>query len=290
MQPLEIAQQYFDAWNKHEGAAIAACFADGGTYSDPMVGAIPGVAVAPYAAGLWAAFPDLSFEIASTGLAGDNLVSAQWIMRGTNHGSMQGMPPTGRAVTVPGADFITVRDGKIASVQGYFDSKAVPDQLGLMTVVQPRSAGPFSFGTAVHAGTGKLAKPGAISITMIEVRSDEEDKKVNDWSQTIVSELLGTAGFIAWVGITIGRRKITVTAWDDAEGPRQMVRAGAHGGVLGNFFGPDISRGGFTSVWTPARINEMWNRCTSCGKMVDQEAAQGVCPCGASLPAPPAYW
>jgi predicted ester cyclase len=45
--------------------------------------------------GLWAAFPDLSFEVASAGEAGPGLVAAQWIMRGTNLGSMMGLPPTG---------------------------------------------------------------------------------------------------------------------------------------------------------------------------------------------------
>ena len=87
--------------------------------------------------GLWAAFPDLSFEIASKGLAGENLVAAQWIMRGTNTGSMMGLPPTGKSVTVSGADFIRVAGGKIQTVDGYFDSRAVPEQLGLQVLVQP---------------------------------------------------------------------------------------------------------------------------------------------------------
>jgi steroid delta-isomerase-like uncharacterized protein len=290
MQPLEIAEQYFSAWNSHDPAAIAGCFADGGTYTDPVVGTMPGSAVGAYAAGLWAAFPDLAFEVTSVGLAGDNLVAAQWLMRGTNHGSMQGMPPTGRTVAVPGADFITMRDGKIASVQGYFDSRAVPDQLDMAVVVQPKVIGPFTFGTATHAGTGNASKPGAFSITMIEVRSDEEAKQVGEWSQSVVTEMLGMPGFIAWVGVTIGRRHITVTAWEDAEAPKRMMRAGTHGEIMRQFFGPEISRGGYTSVWVPERINKLWNRCPECSRMADHEASGGVCACGATLPPAPAYW
>ena len=45
-------------------------------------------------AGLWAAFPDLTFEIASQS---KDASSVHWIMHVTNHGSMNGLPPTGRA-------------------------------------------------------------------------------------------------------------------------------------------------------------------------------------------------
>jgi predicted ester cyclase len=48
------------------------------------VGRLRGDALAGYMNGLWAAFPDLSFEISSAGVAGPDLVAAQWIMRGTN--------------------------------------------------------------------------------------------------------------------------------------------------------------------------------------------------------------
>ena len=47
------------------------------------------------------------------------------------------------SVTVSGADFIHVTGGKnqepkIQTVDGYFDSRAVPEQLGLQVLVQPK--------------------------------------------------------------------------------------------------------------------------------------------------------
>jgi steroid delta-isomerase-like uncharacterized protein len=290
MQALEIAQRYFDAWNRRDAAVIVAAFSEGGTYADPVCGALSGPAIGAYAEALWAAFPDLSFEIASAGLAGENLVAAEWTMRGTNLGSMNGLPPTGRSVTTRGADFITVRDGKILSVQGYFDSRSVPEQLDLAVVVQPKQIGPFTFGVSTHAGNGSAAKPGAFSITMLEVRSKAEEQQVADWGRTIATEMLGMPGFIGWMGATIGPRMITVTAWEDAEAPKQMLRTGSHAGVMQHFFGPSVARGGFTSVWEPVRINSMWNRCSGCGQMVDHEASDGRCRCGSALPAPPRYW
>ena len=59
---------------------------------------------------LWDAFPDLTFEIISKAHTGPESVAAQWLMRGTNTGSLQGLPPTGRSVEVPGADFIEVEE------------------------------------------------------------------------------------------------------------------------------------------------------------------------------------
>src|SRR5262245_834797 len=132
MTPLEIAQQYFDGWNRHDTAAVLATLGDEGTYADPMTGGpLRGAALAGYMTVLYEAFPDTSFEVVSAGLAAPDLVAAQWIMRGTHTGPMMGVPPTGKRIEVAGADFIRVSGDRIASVQGYFDSKAIPDQLGL---------------------------------------------------------------------------------------------------------------------------------------------------------------
>src|SRR6185437_13704217 len=140
--PFQTAQNYFDAWNRRDAAAIVACFAEGGTYSDPASGGpLTGPAIGAYAQGLWQAFPDLSLEIVSVAGNDSGMVSAEWLMKGTNHGSMMGLPPTGKSISLPGADFIRVEGDKIRSVQGYFDSGALPRDLGLDVIVQPKSIG-----------------------------------------------------------------------------------------------------------------------------------------------------
>ena len=165
-------------------------------------------------------------------------------MRGTNTGSLQGLPPTGRSVEVPGADFIEVEGDKIRSVQGYFDSRAVPDQLGLQVVVQPNSVGPFSFGTSTSAQTGKNIRPGAFSITMLEARSDEEVEQIGEISREIVNEMLKMHGFIGWTGIVIGHRMMTVTAWETPEDSRQMHSGGSHPEAVRKFLGPELAAAG----------------------------------------------
>ena len=240
--------------------------------------------------GLFAAFPDVSFEIASVGLAAPDLVAAQWVMRGTNTGSMYGLPPTGKPVKVPGADFIRVAEGKIRAVEGYFDSGAVPKQLGLQVVVQPDSLGPFSFGTSVRASAGSTARPGAFSVTVLKSRSLEDTNGVREFSRQIAVEMLSMKGFIGWVGATVGDRMMTITAWEDVADPGQLAEGGRHAEAMTKFFGPELGGGGYTAVFGADHINTLWVRCPSCQTMIDYAARQGSCPCGATLPAPIAYW
>jgi steroid delta-isomerase-like uncharacterized protein len=290
MEAMDVAQRYFDAWNRRDAAGLVATFADGGTYHDPATGQpLTGEAIAAYASGLWAAFPDLALEIVSAAPAGDQLIVAQWIMRGTNRGSMQGLPPTGRAVSLPGADFIRVEGMQIRSVEGYFDMKTFSEQLGYQTVVQPFAAGPFTFGTSISARTGKRARPGAFSITAIQVRSDEEVERVRAHSRQIAVEMLEMPGFISWLGAAIGHWMVTVTAWESPESPRQLLQNGTHKEAMQMFFGPEFSTGAMTSVWTPERIS-MWVRCAACGRMVSCDRSAGKCACGERLPEHPPYW
>jgi len=88
---IDVANQYFDAWNNHDSNAIVATFADGGTYSDPASGGeLTGPAIGGYASGLFAGFPDLTFDIVSVASTGEDSVSAQWVMKGTNSGDFAG--------------------------------------------------------------------------------------------------------------------------------------------------------------------------------------------------------
>jgi steroid delta-isomerase-like uncharacterized protein len=134
MDALALAQRYFDAWSARDRAAVLKTFVPGGTYTDPTTqGPLSGPHFSGYLAALFAAFPDLTFEVESAGLVAPDLVAAQWVMRGTNRGPFNGLPPTDKTMEVRGADFIRVVEGGIYSVEGYFDSRVVALQLGLET-------------------------------------------------------------------------------------------------------------------------------------------------------------
>jgi len=293
MNPIDVAQQYFDAWNRRDPAAVLATMAEDGTYSDPGTGGpISGQAFAGYMQGLFAAFPDTSFTIASVGLAAPDLVAAQWIMRGTNTGSMMGLPPTGKPIELHGADFIRVSGDRITSVEGYFDSRVIPEQVGLQVIVQPKAIGPFTFGTAVRTWGGATGKPGAFSVTALHSRGAEDTKGVSELSRQVATELLGMKGFLGLVSVVVDDRMLTISAWETPEDPRQVMRGGTHGEAMKRFHGTGdtLGGGGYTAVFVPERINAMWVRCPACQKMADHAARQGTCGCGAALPAPIAYW
>jgi steroid delta-isomerase-like uncharacterized protein len=285
--PLDVAQAYFDAWNAHDSGSIARLFTENGEYRDPGI-KIRGRDISAYTQGLWDAFPDLSFEITSKAESAEGTIAAQWLMKGTNNGSFRGLPATGNSVSLPGADFIKVTKGKIESVTGYFDSKAVSEQLGLQVLIQPDKLGPFSFGYSVLAQTGKFNKPGAFAITGIW-NSDEDTPEIRDRGRDTVKELLKMEGFIGAALARAGERSITITAWNHPEDVSQILQSQAHNNAKKRFW-DNLGDAAYFSVWVPHYINPIWVRCGKCGKMNSYEKSNGLCPCGSKLPDQPPYF
>lgn len=290
MTALAAAKRYFDAWNERSPDGIVAALEVGGTYQDPLTGGpVSGPALAGYAAGLFQAFPDLSFEIVGASETGPDSVAAQWVMRGTDAGGLQGAPPTHKSVTLPGADFITTAGDKVASVKGYFDSAEVPRQLGMQVIVQPLAIGPVQFGYSVYLPTPNTAKPGAFSVTSLRVRSEEEVGRVGNYSRKVMQELPRMKGFIGAVTGRAGSHMFTVVAWETPDDTRQL-RGGAHQEAMDAFFGPDFTQGGVTGIWTPHRVNTPFIRCGECGEMSATLGSGSKCRAGHTLPDALPYW
>ncbi len=289
MSAEDAARRYFGAWNARDPEAITASFAADGTYADPSVpGGLAPAETAGYAAGLFAAFPDLAFAIDEPVAVAGERVTARWVMSGVNSGPFLGLPPTGRPVRLEGVDVIETDGERVRRVDGYFDGGSVPRQLGLQVIVQPASVGPFAFGLASRAAAS-AAEPGAMSLTVLEARSEEEAAEVRDRSRDVVAELLGTPGFISFLGVVVGPRMYTITAWERPEDVERLRGNDPHREATTRFFGDALAAGGQTGVWTPHRLNGMWVRCPECGTMAP--ASDGdPCACGAAAPEPPAYW
>lgn len=79
---------------------------------------------------LRSAFPDYHVQIEDVVSQGDKVAIRERIT-GTNLGSLLGMPPTGRSISVDGFDLVQVRDGKIVQHWGLTDGWAMAHQLGL---------------------------------------------------------------------------------------------------------------------------------------------------------------
>jgi steroid delta-isomerase-like uncharacterized protein len=284
------AESYFRAWNTHDPDGVAAALAEGGTYTDPIVTgpALSGTRIVEHACALFTAFPDLSFEVLSAQRGADGTEMARWLMRGTNTGPLLGQFPTGRALALAGVGLISVTDGEIESVQGFFDRQTMAEQLGLQVIVQPHAIGPFQFGYAARAAGDSQKAPGAVSLTWLDSRSAEEAQQVTELTRQIVAELTRTPGFINWLGVVIAGRMYTITTWETEDAVREVMRNSVHQVAVKQFFTGNLSASASTSVWVPHHINGLWTRCASCGRPSD--LAQDSDSCGCGQPLPPAHW
>ncbi len=80
---------------------------------------------------LFAAFPDLHFEVERDFASGDQGAVA-WRVTGTHRGDFGGIPPTGRQVEYHACMIFQVRDGKMARIRTYLDTGTILRQLGVL--------------------------------------------------------------------------------------------------------------------------------------------------------------
>lgn len=284
-----LGEAYLAAWNDHDGTAVAALVT--GSYVDPTLSApLRGADIAVMVDGLCAAFPDLRFEHVAALAEGDRLV-LQWRMKGTNNGTaLPGAPaPTGGTIDLPGVDVITVEDGQIVDVVGFFDQKTFVEQLGLQALVAPKDTWPVSFGISNRIDLGRTAIPGGLSMTWIEVKDDAEQAELVERSTKIVTALASQPSFLGMQATTIGRRNLTLTLWTSPEAAAAALgRNSPHGEAMTRIEQEDFAVRGFTSIWQPHRINTQFVRCP-CGKYpsATDGSATVTCECGTVLDVQP---
>jgi steroid delta-isomerase-like uncharacterized protein len=75
------------------------------------------------------AFPDARLSVDDSIAEGDRVVS-RWTLTGTHRGEFQGVPATGRTVTITGIEFNRVVDGRIAEHWSQFDLMGLMQQIG----------------------------------------------------------------------------------------------------------------------------------------------------------------
>lgn len=282
--PIEVAQAYLQHWNNHDGDAVGALFASGGTYVDPILpGPLPREEIATYVAGLVAAFPDLTFVSEAISVDGERVI-AQWRMRGTNTGPLRDAEPTGRTCDLPGVDVITVGHEGITSVVGYFDQKTFIEQLGLQTLAVPQDEWPMRYGSSSRTDLGNTTVPGAITMTWIQVDTDEEQSAVRLRGSSIVAALAAEPGFIGFLEAFSDHRGHTLTAWTSPQGAEAAIaRCTPHNQAMDQVFTGELASRLFTSVWVPYRLNDQLARCPACAHIVHipTGAKTASCQCGA---------
>jgi steroid delta-isomerase-like uncharacterized protein len=81
--------------------------------------------------GFFTAFPDRAVTIEDLVAEGDKVV-ARYAWRSAQQGEFQGLPPTGKAVTVSGMDIFRIADAKIAEQWWQEDLLGLMRQLGIV--------------------------------------------------------------------------------------------------------------------------------------------------------------
>jgi steroid delta-isomerase-like uncharacterized protein len=84
-------------------------------------------------------FPDWHSTFEELVAEGDR-VAERWTGRGTHQGELQGIPPTGKRVEVPGSVFYRIVGGKIVEFQGQLDMMGLMQQLGVIAPPQQAEA------------------------------------------------------------------------------------------------------------------------------------------------------
>jgi steroid delta-isomerase-like uncharacterized protein len=135
----EFIDRYNAAWGAHDVDAIVELHTDDSVFENHVTGDVNvgREEIAKAIAGIFAVFPDLSFETRRAYIR-DDLVVQEWTARGTQEGTMTRagveVPPTGKEVEYRGMDVIPIRDGLVARKDVYSDSVTLLRQLGLTSI------------------------------------------------------------------------------------------------------------------------------------------------------------
>jgi predicted ester cyclase len=127
-----LVQQLFHSMERDDASAANQIIAANWVNHDPSLPPLQGYEGFKQLVMLFqSAFPGLQLEIEDTLAEGDK-VAARFRLRGTNTGSFQGMPPTGRAIDVTGTGIFRVVDGKVTDNWVNLDALGLMQQLGVV--------------------------------------------------------------------------------------------------------------------------------------------------------------
>jgi steroid delta-isomerase-like uncharacterized protein len=122
--------RWIQAFNERDWTTEAACRTpDYVAHVPGSGGPLDGAGWTAFMSAFAAGLPDAQISVEASVAEGD-LVASRWTITGTHTGTFQGVPPTGRQVTMVGIDISRVIDGKIAEHWAQFDVLGVLQQIG----------------------------------------------------------------------------------------------------------------------------------------------------------------
>jgi len=126
--------RWIQAFNERDWAAEAACRTpDYVAHVSAAPGPLDGNGWAAFMGQFTTAFPDAQITIDGA-VEERGVVACRWTITGTHRGEFQGVPPTGRQITMAGVDMSRVVDGRVAEHWAQFDVAGVLVQVGAIPV------------------------------------------------------------------------------------------------------------------------------------------------------------
>jgi steroid delta-isomerase-like uncharacterized protein len=114
------------------GAALDDLVAEDFVEQNPLPGQGPGRAgLADVLAGMFAAFPDMHWDVQETVVEADRIMSLS-IWTGTHEGAFMGVPATGRQVRVEAWTLDRYRGGRLVESRILMDAAGLLGQLGVL--------------------------------------------------------------------------------------------------------------------------------------------------------------
>lgn len=89
-----------------------------------------------FAAMMRSAFPDFEYTVEDEIAEGDKVVN-RWVVQATHQGEFQGVPPTGKEVTITGISIYRIANGKIVEGWTNADMLSLMQQLGAVPAPEP---------------------------------------------------------------------------------------------------------------------------------------------------------
>ena len=128
-----LVSRYFNAaWNQGNPSVIDDLFAATFHHHNPGVpngGSREGFK--QFNSVFRSAFPDLRISQDDVIAEGDQVVT-RFTVHGTHQGELQGIPPTGKQMTITGIEIVRVSGGKIVEAWSEFDQLGMLQQLGVI--------------------------------------------------------------------------------------------------------------------------------------------------------------
>jgi predicted ester cyclase len=281
--------EFYRAWNERDADGVARTMGEGGSFGDPLCRrALSGDALRAHLGAITAALPELRFTVERSLWDGQHAV-ATWSLRAVCKGALDSeLAAEDVPFVLEGVDVFDLAGDRLRAVRRHFDRRALAEQLGMQTIVEPVEAGTMTFGYSLRDWTSN-ARPALLGMTWIQAVDEEEKIKIRAYARRIIRGFHDVPGFVGVVTGFAGLHGFTFTAWENEDALRAGIHGPDHVEAMRGFH-DGTSAGVFTSVWQPLRLNRIWVRCTQCRTPNDAHAAEHRCKrCGAALPEPAPY-